>query len=154
MKRLTLTLLYLIISFSLFAQSPQEQIEIQEKPLRFYQNGIELNNGELLEIMELNPEAYQLMRTAKARYITSTILGFTGGFLIGLQLPDIIRGDQPEWAFLGTGAGLIAVGIPLSISSKKRSKRAAELHNDSLNQPTNSWNFKLTPTGLGLQLHF
>jgi hypothetical protein len=52
----------LLLPLSLLAQSPQEHIEIQEKPLRFYQNGVELNQRELLDIMKLNPEAYRVMR--------------------------------------------------------------------------------------------
>jgi hypothetical protein len=66
----------------------------------------------------------------------------------------MIGGSNPDWAFIGTGAGLIAVAVPLGINAKRRTKQAAMLHNDALNRPTSSLHFSPMGNGISLQLQF
>lgn len=105
-----------------------------------------------------SPTSAQYFNQSKAGTTISSILGFAGGFLVGFNLGQAISGQQPQWAFSGVGAGLIAISIPISASANKKIKKAVTEFNTVQKQPSlgNQWELKFqsTPQGIGLALQF
>ena len=60
------------------------------------------------------------------------ILSYAGGFMIGWPIGTAIGGGKPAWALAGIGGGLVAVAIPLSISSNKKMETAVRQYNAGL----------------------
>ncbi|MCH5717486.1 hypothetical protein [Niabella hibiscisoli] len=86
----------------------------------FYQNGVLLKSKQLKTILKTDGEAYKVFQSSKAATTVGTILGYTGGFMMGWSLGTAIGGGKPNWAIGGIGAGLAAVSIPFSISANKK----------------------------------
>lgn len=109
---------YAITSYSKMGHhtSFSDTIEIRKKAggYQFYQADGQLNMKQLQKIMKTNEQAYKKLRSGRSSNTMATILGYTGGFLIGWPLGTAIGGGDPNWTMAGIGAGLAAVSIPLS----------------------------------------
>ncbi|MGN7783063.1 hypothetical protein ACTJIJ_00995 [Niabella sp. 22666] len=136
-----------------------DAIEIRKRfgGVTFYQNGTQLKSRELKNTLKTRAEAYNIYQSSKAVTTVSTILGYTGGFMMGWSLGTALGGGKPNWAIGGVGAGLVAVSIPLSISANKKVKRAVDSYNSTGNntryQPR-SMKIEMRPESIGLVYHF
>ncbi|MEN8201366.1 MAG: hypothetical protein ABFS28_02140 [Bacteroidota bacterium] len=133
MRNLVLFIFFSAISISLFAQSDSIVATKAFGGYRFEQNGEFLNGKALLQRMEVDQEAYAMMKRAKSNSDIASVLGFAGGFMIGWPLGTAIAGGDPNWVLAGIGAGCLAIGIPLSIQASKGMFQAVELYNSNLN---------------------
>jgi len=127
MRFLILSILFAVISISVFAQSDSIIATKAFGGYRFEQNGEYLNGKALLQRLEVDEEAYGMMKRAKSNSDIATVLGFSGGLMLGWPLGTAIAGGDPNWVLAGIGAGCLAIGIPLSISASKGMFRAVEI---------------------------
>lgn len=105
---------------------------------------------------------YRRRANRSALGITGNVLGFMGGACIGWPLGTAIGGGDPQWAIAGIGAGLIAIGLPLSIIATHRAKHMASVngthHDDAVQYAVNSRYTELhvvaNRQGIGLALDF
>lgn len=100
--------------------------------LHFYYKDRPLKAKELKILLQSSEDAYSSYKSARASNTISTILSYAGGFMIGWPIGTAIGGGKPAWALAGIGGGLVAVAIPLSISSNKKMKTAVRQYNAGL----------------------
>ncbi len=151
------TVLSLILAFTSMSLCIAQQIEIKKVfgGYKYYQDGENLRIGKLVKIMESNPQAFGIIKKAQSNNTIAYIMGVTGGGLIGWQTGTNSAGGDANWALAGLGAGLIVVGIPISLGVEKKKKQAVELYNSSLNSTTNNEfkpEFKVMTNGNGIGL--
>lgn len=124
----------------------------------YSQNGTRLNMNELVNLMEPDSEAYDLMRSARSNSTISQIISIPAGALIGWPLGSAIGGGDPQWGLAAAGAGLLVLAIPISSAGNRKAQEAIALYNGSLSysysrrRPTIA--FISTSTGVGLGITF
>ncbi len=160
-----LILLAVLLPGSIIAQQQTDKTE-QKSALYYkgdmpgkgcYYQGRVIRPARVPDIMRSDPEAYALARNARSNGGLAQVLGYAGGFLIGYPIGTALGGGDPEWVMAGIGAGLLAIGIPLAISSDKKMQRAVEIYNDNLEMQSGShWRLELASSidGIGLSLRF
>ena len=157
MKKIVLALIVTVFAFS---NSYAQKVEIKKSwgENYFYQNGEKLTKNQLTDLMKNNSKALDLMKSAKTNYAWASIIGFSGGALVGFPIGTAIGGGDAKWELAGAGAALIVIAIPILNKYNKKSEEAVELYNS--NQPDVSANFKPTfnlkikGTSLGLTMNF
>jgi outer membrane lipoprotein SlyB len=155
------TILTLILALTTVTICNAQKIEIEKVfgGYQYTQNGNKLSMGELVKAMESNSEALIFMKKAKSNTVLATIFGGAGGALIGFPIGTALGGGDANWTLAGIGAGLIAIGIPISSGVNKNTKKAVDLYNSSLNS-TSFFEFKpefkivTTANGIGLSMNF
>ena len=155
------TVLSLALVFAAMTYCNAQKIEMEKVfgGYKFTQNGNLLKMNDLVKTMESNQHAYDLIKKAQSNNAIATIFGGAGGFLVGLPLGAAIGGGDANWTLAGIGAGLIAIGIPISSGVNKNAKQAVELYNSSLN-PTSfyphkpEFNVIANQNGIGLSINF
>ena len=159
MRKHILLIFLFAISFTVHAQ--QDSILATKAALggyRFEQSGQFLNGKALLQRMEMDEEAYALMKRAKSNSDIASVLGFAGGLMIGWPLGTAIAGGDPNWLLAGIGAGCLAIAIPVSIVASKSMFEAVEIYNSRLNgsyfEQGLLLRLGLTTGGVGLTLDF
>jgi hypothetical protein len=121
--------------------------------------GKKLKMSELVSLMKDNSKSFELVKKAKSNFVFSSILGFSGGALIGWPLGTAAGGGDPNWTLAGIGAGLAAISIPINNKYNRNIKAAVENYNSEL-AATSHYQFQpkleLKPTfnGLGMALIF
>ena len=125
---------------------------------QFIQNDRPLNMQQLMSTLEVNEEAYKIIKSAKGSYNFAMALSYAGGFCIGYPLGTAMGGGEPNWKMAGIGAGLILIAIPISNSFNKKAIQAVNIYNQDF-KTTSFWDDKelkltFTSTGLGLRLRF
>ena len=158
MKRTILTLTLALATLT-FCNAQQIEMEKVFGGYKFTQNGKNLKMGELVKTMESNQQAFDLIKKTQSNNTLASIIGFVGGGLIGWPIGTAIGGGDANWTLAGIGAGLVAIGIPISSSANKKAKQAVELYNSSLNL-TSFYEFKpefkviTNGNGIGLSMNF
>ncbi|GGF26723.1 hypothetical protein [Echinicola rosea] len=153
------TILTLIITLAVSALCSAQRIESQ-KVFGGYQytlNGQPISLKHMTIAMESNPEAFDLIKKARANTTIASIFGFAGGALIGWPIGTAIGGEEPNWALAGIGAGLIAVAIPISSSANKKTNQAIEIYNSNLYSSgyfKPEFKFLTNKNGIGLAMSF
>jgi outer membrane lipoprotein SlyB len=155
------TVLTLIFAFATITICNAQKIEMKKVlgSYQYTQNGRRITMGNLVKAMESNSEALNFMKKAKSNNIIASILGGAGGALIGFPIGTAIGGGDANWTLAGIGAGLVAIGIPISSSANKNGKKAIKLYNLSLNS-TSYYKFKpeykiiANGNGIGLAMNF
>lgn len=159
MKKSILTLSFIIAIFtSGFAQT----IEFTKGfgGYTFTQNGEKISTEEVTTQLNTNEESAQLLKKAKNQGILASIIGGAGGALVGYPIGTAIGGGEANWAMAGVGAGIIAIGIPISISANKKTKKAIEIYNAGVKPKEENITYKpqlmmvSNSVGLGLALKF
>lgn len=148
----------LLLNLNLLRAQEDGKIEIKQNfGVIFIQNGKTLNPKQLLEITKSIPDAYHEMKIAKSNYTTANTLSFTGGFIVGWQLGNVLMQKEVNYYLFGLGGGLIGVSLLVSQSYSKHAKKAVEIYNNSLTQiNTKNINIQLglTSSGLGIIMNF
>lgn len=106
---------------------------------RFEKDTLVLSPKQVLEILKVEPVAYEEFKRAKANYNVAGVMGFSGAFLIGFPVVSAIAGGDPEWGFAAGGAALLLGSIHFNRVFKGRAFNALELYNSKLTtriQPT------------------
>ena len=155
------TILTLILALATMTICNAQKIEMKKVfgGYHYTQNGNRMTMGKLVNAMESNSEALKFMKKAKSNNVLASILGGAGGALIGFPIGTAIGGGYANWTLVGIGAGLVAIGIPISSGVNKNGKKAVELYNSSLNS-TSYYEFKpefkivANGNGIGLSMNF
>lgn len=158
MKRTFFIFIFLMSLSQLFAQNQSDSIEVRKNlGTIFVQNGKNLSPRLLLELTQTNDEAYKEMKIAKRNFDAGTILGVTGGFMVGWPIGTALGGGKPNWAMAGIGAGLIAISIPFSVAYTRHAKNAVRIYNSGLKKlglNKTEIRFGLTYSGVGVRMTF
>lgn len=156
------TLLSLSFIFAAFFFSHSQTIEYTKGfgGYTFTQNGEKISPEVLTTQLNTNEESAQLLKKAKNQGILSSIIGGAGGALVGYPIGTAIGGGEANWALAGVGAGIIAIGIPFSISANSKTRKAIEVYNAGITPGEENLTYKpqlimvSNSTGMGLALKF
>ena len=129
------TILTLTFAFATITFCNAQNIEMEKVfgGYKYTQNGNQMTMKDLVKTMESNKQAFDLIKKAQSNTTLASIIGFAGGGLIGWPIGTAAGGGDANWTLAGIGAGLIAIGIPISSSANKKAKQAVEIYNSSLN---------------------
>lgn len=154
MRRYVLLILSVFLISNCFAQIQSDSILVAKSfwGYKFYQHDTRVNINTLADLMVNNVNAFDMATRAKKNQIISSVIGGTGGFLLGLQLGALFAGGNPNWTLAGISAGFIVVAIPISSKSYRQSLMAVELFNEGLGNP--GINICVMPSGVGLMIEF
>lgn len=159
MKKIILTLIFTLATIS-FCNAQKIEMKKIFGGYIYSQDGNKMTMGKMVKAMESNPDALKFMKKAKSNNVLASILGGAGGALIGFPIGTAIGGGDANWTLAGIGAGLVAIGIPISSGVNKNAKKAVDLYNSSLNSTSynNEFNpeFKIVANGngIGLSMNF
>lgn len=130
MKKIVVLSLLLISAFTLFAQDRTE-IKMYKTfgGARFEMDTLVLSPKQVLEIVKIEPLAYEKFKKAKANYNAAGALGFTGGLLVGFPIGTAIGGGEPEWGMAIAGGVLIVGSFSLNSIFRSHAFEAIELYN-------------------------
>ncbi len=133
------TLLTLMFALAIMTFSNAQKIESKKVfgGYQYTQSGNKMSMGDLSNTMKSNPESLKLINKAKSNNLLASIIGGVGGFMIGYPIGTAIGGGEANWTLAGIGAGLIVIGIPISSSANKNTKKAVDLYNSTLNSISN-----------------
>ena len=125
----------------------------------FEQNGHVLTYGKMTTLMKGNAEATSYLNKAKASNALSILPGVGGGFCVAYPLAKALSGQKANWTQFAIGCGLIAVYIPIVISTNKNVKKAVNAYNKNKVISNNAGNnydlrLELSQNGVGLRLKF
>ncbi len=115
--------------------------------------------NQLISSMQNNAQAYKEIQQAKSTYVLATVVGATGGYLIGWPLGTALAGGEPNWVLAGVGAGLTLVSIPINKKFMRQARQAVTTYNSSVGKATTSirkpeFKFTLTGAGIGMAYKF
>lgn len=122
-----------------FSQAQQLKMYKTFGGARFEMDTLVLSPKQVLEILKVEPMAYEEFKRAKANYNVAGVMGFSGAFLIAFPVVSAIAGGDPEWGFAAGGAALLLGSIHFNRVFKGRAFNALELYNSKLTariQPT------------------
>lgn len=122
--------------------------------VRFYLDSTELAVRQLREVLAKEPMALETFKKARTNLTFASILGATGGFLIGFQIGTLIGGGEPDWAIAAGGAALIVAGIPLQRKSYRQSEESLNLYNSKHALHLRKPEFYLAGTWLKMVIRF
>ncbi len=127
-------LLFAVVCFPLFGVGQAQQIKMYKTfgGARFEMDTLVLSPKQVLEILKVEPAAYEEFKRAKINYNVAGVMGFSGAFLISLPVVSAIAGGDPEWGFAAGGAALILGSIHFNRVFKGRAFHALELYNNKL----------------------
>ncbi len=155
------TIVIFILTLTTITICNAQKIEIKKVfgGYQYSQNGNRMTMGKLIKVMESNSEALKFMKRAKSNNVLASILGGTGGALIGFPIGAAIGGGDVNWTLAGIGAGLVAIGIPISSGANKNAQKAVELYNASLISSSfykfkPEFKFVANENGVGLSMNF
>ncbi|MBX2897235.1 MAG: hypothetical protein KF763_17440 [Cyclobacteriaceae bacterium] len=153
MKKIVVLLLLFISAFSLSAQNRTE-IKMYKTfgGTRFEMDTLVLSPKQVLEVVKVEPLAFEKFKRAKANYNAAGVLGFTGGVLVGFPLGTAIAGGEPEWGMAIAGGFLILGSFSLNNVFKSHAFEAIELYNGKTARIKP--HFQFYGTGARLVMHF
>ncbi len=158
MKRTILTFIFALATMN-FCNAQKIKMEKVFGGYKYSQNGNQMTMKDLVKTMKPNKQAFDLIKKAQSNNTIASIIGFAGGGLIGWPIGTAIGGGDANWTLAGIGAGLVAIGIPISSNANKKAKQAIELYNSSLDS-TSFYKFKpefkviANGNGIGLSMNF
>ena len=151
-----------MISLSVFSQrSNNDSIKkVNHGIFHFYENnGHILTYGKMTRLMKGNVEATSYLNKAKTLNAVSLLPGVGGGFCVAYPLAKALIGQQANWTQFAIGCGLIAVYVPIVISTTKNVKMAVDAYNKNnviSGNAENKFDLRLgfNQNGLGLTFGF
>ena len=154
MKKTIFTLIFTLATLT-FCNAQKIEIEKVFGGYKYTQNGSQMAMKDLVKTMESNQQAFNLIKKAQSNNTLASIIGFAGGGLIGWPIGTAIGGGDANWTLAGIGAGLVAIGIPISSNANKKAQQAVELYNSSINSTAFKYfkpEFKVVANGNGIGL--
>lgn len=126
--------------------------------LSFSQAGRELTLNQVMFQMREDEQAFKEIKKARDIRRFADFVGGVGGAMIGWTIGTALGGGDPNWAFAGIGAGVIAVSLPISASYRKKAKGAINSYNRGLRKTSfrapQELKFSMTGNGVGLMWQF
>jgi hypothetical protein len=158
MKKVFLALiaLFFVGLASAFAQTASDTIAVEKN--KFYYHGLQIESMRQIKSLVANDEL--ALKEVKKSAVTngfSYVFSYLGGFAIGWEVVDLIRGNLNPYVLAG-GVGLAAVGIGLSYLANSQLKKGVAIYNANLGATSYGGSiqldFGLVPGGVGLTLSF
>lgn len=158
MRNTILTLALILTSVS-FCYAQKIESEKVFGGYKYIQNGKNLTLKEMVQLMENNQPAFELIKKAKSNQSTANVLAAIGGGLIGWPIGTAIGGGDANWTLAGIGAGIVAIALPISSGAAKKANQAVDIYNASLTSTTyQKWNpeinFIANANGFGFSLRY
>lgn len=99
--------------------------------LKFYQNDEKLSVRDMYKRMRTDPVAFKYYKKSRTLDTFGSVTGFTGGFLLGLELGILAFGNKNKvsWGVFGTGIALTGISIPFGISANRNARKAVYFYN-------------------------
>lgn len=123
---------------------------------RYEQSGRALNLSDIEFVVNRNSVASLLIRKANSLQLTSNIIQYSGGFLIGYSIGYGISKKYFNYSLIAVGCGLVLISIPITIASNNKLKIAVDTYNRgrSSTSQINTYDLKLgfNQNGIGLTL--
>ena len=154
------------IQFS-FGQYNKDKIEVEPAfgGNKYSVDGKSISLKQMKTLMRYDESAYAQLKSGIARSTAATILGATGGVLIGLNVGVAIANNRNndsngvKWGMAIAGGVLVLITIPISITGTKRINNAVKIYNSNLTsqsfqKPKPVYKFGFTGSGVGLILNF
>jgi hypothetical protein len=158
MKRIFVTLITLLFIGlgPAFAQTPNDSIVVEKN--KFYYHGMQIESMRQIKSVLANDElALKEVRKAGVTNGFAYVVSFIGGFALGWEVVDIIRGNFNPYILVG-GIGFTAAGIGLSFLANSQVKKGVAIYNANLGKTSYGGSVQLdiglTPGGAGLTLSF
>ena len=141
---------------SSYAQTASDSIAVEKN--KFYYHGMKIESMRQIKSLVANDElALKEVKKAAVTSGFSYVFSYMGGFALGWEVVDLIRGDFNPYVLAG-GVGLAALGIGLGYLADNQLKKGVAIYNANLGATsygTNvELNFGLAPGGVGLTLSF
>ncbi|MFZ1808923.1 MAG: hypothetical protein WAU36_16955 [Cyclobacteriaceae bacterium] len=121
---------------------------------RFEKDSASISPKMVLEAMKDNQLAHLEFKKAKTNLDAASVLGFTGGLLIGFPIGTAIAGGEPEWGLAAGGVGLILASIPFNNAFKQHALTALDNYNADFSARRVKVNFYLAGAGGRLVIKF
>ena len=158
MKKVFLFLVaMLFVGFaSAFAQSVNDSITVEKN--KFYYHGMQIESMSQMKSLLANDElALKEAKKAGVANGFAYVFAYCGGFALGWEIVDLIKGDLNPYILAG-GVGLTAAGFGLSYLANSHLKKGVAIYNGNLGATSYGNNvnldFGLVPGGVGLTLSF
>lgn len=135
---------------------------------KLYEDGQSYRSKDYKQVFQ-NEEALNYFKKARINNSVGNIFGFAGGGFMGFGLARLLSGNKTTiitnngtetiktdnsngWALMGIGAGLVGIGIPFALSSKKNADKAIQIENGETT--TFKPYFKIETSGTALALSY
>jgi hypothetical protein len=158
MRKIIVSLLFIISCFSLYSQYQSDSIQIKRRFGTVYQlDGKTIGPYRILQVVKTDPAAYRQMKTAIIYYDMSSAFAGISGCFMGDFAASITFEHDPNWTMAAISAGMLLVAIPLSIGYDSHARSAVGLYNSSLRYypgKKTEMKFACTSNGLTVRLIF
>ena len=162
MKNLILPILLLFASYPMQAQDHSDTIRILKnqntQASKFYLKDQLLKPKDMVRMTQNIPEANAEALLARQSHTVAVVLGFTGGFILGWQVGQVISQNPAPWSITILGLGALVVSIPYNKGYHKHATNAAQIYNLDLQKSVGMeraiLDFGITSSGMGFQLTY
>ena len=159
MKKVLLFAVMLLLGLaSLHAQTTNEPIVIEKGHKFSYQGQMVTNAKTMKAIVASNEMALKEAKKAGVAEGFTSALASIGGFVMGWELGNVIRGREFNPYVFGGGLGVAAIGFGLIPVYLKHLTKSATIYNDSIGSTAYGnpikIDFGLVPGGIGMTLSF
>jgi hypothetical protein len=157
MMRVAIVCVGLLITISMRGQTEQDAIRIEPGfTTSYWYRDVNLNRRQVMAVMSANEAAYAQMETARnyrSLGITSLVMG---GFLTLFPFQMLSREEDPQWAFLPVGVGVMLTSIPFKRAYTRHAAEAVSIYNNGLSERGTKMNvgFGVSESGMGIRLTF
>lgn len=148
-------LLLFLTTLAFVSQAQEITVHKTFGGLRFERDSLILSPKQVQYILEVNPTALAEFKKARKNSGVASVLGFTGGLLVGIPIGTAIVGGNPEWGLAAGGAALIVASIPFNTAFKRHAQNSVDLYNQQktsrlLERTELFW----VGTGVGIRVRF
>ena len=158
MKKVFLALiaLFFVGLASAFAQTASDAIVVEKN--KYYYHGMQIESVRQMKSLLANDElALKEVKKAGVAKGFAYVLGYIGGFAIGWEVVDLIRGNLNPYILAG-GAVFAGTGLVLGAVADNHLKQGVAIYNANLGSTSYGGSiqldFGLVPGGVGLTLSF
>ena len=142
------------------AQYNKDKIEVQQGfgGNKYSVDGKGISMKQMKTLMQYDEIAYAQFKSGRAYSTAATVLGATGGVLIGINVGIALANGSNGgvlWGMAIVGGALVLITIPISITGTKRINNAIEIYNANLTlqsyqKPKPEFRIGFTGSGIGL----
>lgn len=96
---------------------------------RFELDTLVLSLRQVLQLLKVEPLAYEKFKRAKLNSDVGSVMGFPAAILIGIPIGTAIGGGNPEWGMAMAGGILLVGAFSLNSIFRSHAFEAIELYN-------------------------
>jgi hypothetical protein len=156
MKKILVIVTFFVSSVAIAQTNGKIEMKKDFFGYSFHQDSTELWPRDVLQVMEVNTEAFQEFKKARANHAASGIFSAIGGFMIGWPIGQAIAGkDDPLWGLAAGGAAFVFVGYSFDKTFKRRATNALNIYNGGTSTSyAPKLNLRFTGTQIQMNLKF